>query len=757
MPSLTLDRIFNDPDLSGSPPESLRFSPDAQYVSFLKPSAEDFERLDIWAFETATGKATMLVDSAKLEIGNRALSDEEKAIRERKRIRHIGIVEYFWAPNSTAILFPANGCLFLYSLVEKTLRQVTQSEVFATDIQFSPNGEYLSYVANQNIFCIHIESKKVTALTSDGGGTISNGIAEFIAQEEMHRFEAYWWSPDSAKIAFTQTDESPIEVSQRYEIESDSFGVFDQRYPFAGTPNAWVRVGIVSIAHSPLKAGIEAGIKSSVETQTVNANAVASEKPHIEWVALDSDRDGYVCRVNWLSNSTQLAIQIQARNQQKLELKIWDCNNTSPQQAAKTVLTETSETWVNLHNCFTSLKDPNLFIWASEKSGFNHLYVESIDGDHSQQLTNGNWVVQSLLGCDEESSLVFFAGLRDTPLESQLYSVKIANGSAQENENEPQLISAPGFNHQFQPSKDATYFIDRFSNSDQPPAVNLIDATGHTIVEIYVNSLDNTHPFKPYVAGRAEIENGTLEADDGQQLHYRLLKPQSTSQDKDSRFPVIVVVYGGPGVQRVQQEWIPPWYHYMTQRGYGILQLDNRGTTNRGVKFESAIYQTLGDIEVRDQLTGVTYLKTLPWVDPERLGVFGHSYGGYMTLMLMMKSPDTFKAGISVAPVTDWGLYDTHYTERYLGLPSENQGGYAASNVFPYVSELKGQLLVIHGMADDNVLFTNSTKLYKALQDENLPFEIMNYPGSKHGLTGRKVNLHRYNLMDRFFDKHLGF
>ena len=238
-------------------------------------------------------------------------------------------------------------------------------------------------------------------------------------------------------------------------------------------------------------------------------------------------------------------------------------------------------------------------------------------------------------------------------------------------------------------------------------------------------------------------------------MHYRLFKPEGTEQP-DRKFPVIVVVYGGPGVQRVQNEWIPPWYHYMTQRGYGILQLDNRGTANRGVAFESLIYRQLGDVEVQDQLTGVAYLKSLPWVDSSRLGVFGHSYGGYMTLMLMMKSPDTFRAGISVAPVTDWQLYDTHYTERFLGSPVDNPEGYAASNVFPYISSLSGQLLVIHGMADDNVLFTNSTKLYKALQDENLPFEIMNYPGAKHGLTGRKVNLHRYSLMDRFFDQHLG-
>jgi len=730
MSSLTLDRIFNDPDLSGSPPESLKFSPDSQYVSFLKPREDDFERLDIWAFETKTGRSALIVDSSQLAFEDRPLSDEEKAIRERKRIRHTGIVEYFWSPDSGSILFPVSGCLYLYSLADKSLQLMTNPDVFATDVRFSPNGKFLSYVANQNLFCVEIENRHSHTLTTDGGGTISNGIAEFIAQEEMHRFEAYWWAPDSSKVAFTQTDETPVEVSQRYEIEADSFGVFDQRYPFAGKPNAKVRVGIVSI------------------------DTKATEQSPIEWLNLGNDQENYICRVNWISDSVRLAVQVQPRNQQQLDLKIWQCGTDVENQCANTVLTETSETWINLHNCFRSLKDPNLYLWASEKTGFNHLYIKSIDGSYSRQLTNGNWVVQSLLGYDEVRSLVFFTGLKETPLETHLYAV--GTNDDPEQVAEPVRLTKPGFNHQIQADRNNSFFIDRYSNPEQPPAVNLINADGSTSAALYINDLDNTHPYRPYVSANAVIEYGVLDATDGQQLHYRLFKPGTAEQNPEKKFPVIVVVYGGPGVQRVQNEWIPPWYHYMTQRGYGILQLDNRGTANRGVAFEAPIYQQLGDVEVQDQLTGVDYLKSLSWVDSTRLGVFGHSYGGYMTLMLLMKSPETFKAGISVAPVTDWHLYDTHYTERFLGLPAENPEGYVSSNVFPYISGLSGQLLVIHGMADDNVLFTNSTKLYKALQDENLPFEIMNYPGAKHGLTGRKVNLHRYNLMDRFFDKHLG-
>ena len=729
MPSLTLDRIFNEPDLSGSPPESLKFSPDSRYISFLKPGEDDFERLDIWAFEIATGQSTLLVDASQLNFGSRPLSDEEKAVRERKRIRHTGIVEYFWSPDAQSILFPVSGCLYLYSLPSKSLQQMTSREVSATDVRFSPDGKFLSYVTNQNLYCVSLDNKQVIQLTRDGGGAISNGIAEFIAQEEMHRFEAYWWAPDSSKIAFTQVDESPIEVSQRYEIDADSFGVFDQRYPFAGQPNASVKVGVISIDHS------------------------GTDLFPIEWLNLANETESYICRVNWLSDSVRLAVQVQPRNQQALAIKVWHCGLDVDDQKAKVVLTETSNTWLNLHDCFRSLKDPNLFLWASEQSGYNHLYIKSIDDSYSCQLTDGNWVVRSVLGYDEAKSLVYFSGSKETPLESHLYSV--SSHVSTEKNAEPTRLSASGFSHQFQADRNSRYFIDRYSNPEQPPAVSLIDAEGIKVTELYANKLNNAHPYTPYISQNASIEHGQLQASDGQQLHYRLFKPRAAEQT-DSKTPVIVVVYGGPGVQRVQNEWIPPWYHYMTQRGYGILQLDNRGSANRGVAFESPIYQRLGEVEVEDQLTGVAYLKSLPWVDSSRLGVFGHSYGGYMTLMLMMKSPGTFKAGISVAPVTDWELYDTHYTERFLGSPLENSAGYTASNVFPYISGLSGQLLVIHGMADDNVLFTNSTKLYKALQDQNLPFEIMNYPGAKHGLTERKVNLHRYSLMDRFFDQHLG-
>ena len=711
---LSLQRIYGDPAIDGETPIQLRFSPDGKLVTYLKSAAENFEQLNLWAYDTTTNQAALLVDAATL-VQNRVLSDAEKARRERQRITHSGIVEYHWSPTSEALLFPLEGNLYLYTPGDETsLKQLTGSDTFETDIKFSPDGNYLSFVRDQNLFVIELSTGTETQLTTDGGGNISNGLAEFIAQEEMHRFEGYWWSPDSQQIAFTRVDESPVLLSQRYEIDADNFGVFDQRYPFTGTSNARVDLGVVSLNDG-----------------------------NTSWPDLARDPESYICRINWFKDSQHLAVQIQSRNQQLLELhKLHLPTNTS-----QVLITEQSDTWINLNNNFTALKD-NAFIWGSERSGYNHLYLYDETGKLLHTITGGDWVVSDVKAVDASTDelKIYFSANKDTVLESQLYVADLATPGHY------QRITEAGYHHTVSISQDRKYFIDRCSSALTPPAVLLRSISGELVEPLVSNELNQDHPFAPFKDNRGTVTFGELTAEDGQALHYRLIEP--CNRNPGQTYPVIITVYGGPGVQRVTNEWIPAWHHYMAQRGYGLLQLDNRGSTNRGKAFEAPIYKQLGVAEVSDQLVGLQFLKQLDWVDENRIGVFGHSYGGYMTLMLMMKS-DSFKAGVSVAPVTDWGLYDTHYTERYLSHPEDNPHGYKASNVFPYAKDLSGKLLIIHGMADDNVLFTNSTKLYKVLQDENIQFDIMNYPGAKHGLAGRKTNLHRYSLMDRFFDNNL--
>jgi len=364
-----------------------------------------------------------------------------------------------------------------------------------------------------------------------------------------------------------------------------------------------------------------------------------------------------------------------------------------------------------------------------------------------RQLTQGKWVVKQIRAVDEKNGKVFFTANKETPLEQHLYSVDLHTPS------EPIKITKRKGTHSIQFAQDAKTYIDRYSNATRPTQVSLHKANGEQIVFLDENKLDESHPLSSYQSDWIAPEFGRISNNGDADLYYRLYKPYNYKTNK--QYPVIIYTYGGPGSQQVADKWSSPFLQYLAQQGYVVFTLDNRGSANRGTKFESAIYKQLGNIELQDQLAGVDFLKNLPFVDPDNIGIFGHSYGGYMTLMAMFKEGDTFKAGVSIAPPTDWRLYDTHYTEHYLGLPSENPEGYERSSVFPYVDGLEGSLLIVHGMADDNVLFSHSTKLLKTLQDKAIPFETMVYPGKKHGLRGKNTKIHLHHSIVRFFDRNL--
>jgi dipeptidyl-peptidase-4 len=303
-------------------------------------------------------------------------------------------------------------------------------------------------------------------------------------------------------------------------------------------------------------------------------------------------------------------------------------------------------------------------------------------------------------------------------------------------------------------SFDASFYVDNFTSSTQPPQVSLHTADGKLLAQLLENRLNAQHPDAPYLADNSLPEIGTLAAPDGQTLYYRLFKPRHF--DPTKRYPAIVDVYGGPGIQRVLDNWTGASFtQILTRAGYVVFQLDNRGSAFRGTAFQAPIHDQLGNVEVADQLQGAFWLGSQAFVDPARIGVWGWSYGGYMTLMLMFKAPDVFHVGVSGAPVTDWALYDTHYTERYLDRPQNNAAGYSASSVLPYAKDLKGKLLVMHGMADDNVLFLHSTKLFRKLQYLEKPFDIMVYPGAKHGLTRQLDGRHAYATILRYFNERL--
>lgn len=727
MKHLTLERVFSAPDLAGSPPQAVRFSPDGRRVTYLKENTGQARILDLWQYSLDSRTESCLVAAAQLEDAGRVLSDVEKAMRERKRISQSGIVEYAWSPDGTKLLFPVQGNLYLFDITSHEVTALTTNSTHESHAHFSPDGQHVSFIRDQDLWVLPVERPgDIRRLTTDGGGLVSNGVPEFIAQEEMHRFEGYWWSPDGTAIAFLRVDESPVETSTRYEIDADDFQVFEQRYPFAGTANACVAVRIVSLADG----------KTSDLGEFGNS-------------------EHYLARLNWLPDSEHVAIQVQDRRQQVLRLLKLGVASGKAEQ----LLEETSDSWINLHDNLRFLGDGR-FIWSSERDGFSHLYLHQADGALAAQLTRGNWQVARLRGVLANGDILF-DGFADTPLEKHLYLA----GAGRES---PERLTAEGAWHETilaprahrslsgPPSAEAGSsapgigFLDTSSSPTRPTHLELVRADG-THEVLFANDPDQPeHPFYSFRHVQGEIEFGTIAAEDGQALHYRIMRPRGAVN-----VPVIVNVYGGPGVQRVTRQWQPAWCNYLLQQGYALFQLDNRGSSNRGKTFESPIYRQLGKVEVADQVSGILFLKTLDWVDPTKIGVFGHSYGGYMTLLLLALAPGLVRAGVSVAPVTDWRLYDTHYTERYMDLPDANTSGYQASSVFSTLPGLADDLLVIHGMADDNVLFTHSTRLFRALQAQNKPFEIMTYPGSKHSLAERDVSIHRYGVIERFFARTL--
>lgn len=712
---LELERLFADPALSGATPRSLSMAPDGSRVTYLKGKAEDANRLDLWQYHIKDGKHSLLVDADSLISGAESLSDEEKARRERMRLFASGIINYSWSKNSDALLFPLNGDLYYYQLSSKTAKKLTDSSEFETDATISPTGRYVAFIRAQNLFVMDIASGKETQLTTDGGGDIKNGMAEFVAQEEMGRMTGYWWAPDDSKIAFTRTDESGVAEVVRNEIYADEIKLFNQRYPYTGTANAKIQLGVVT-----LKDG------------------------SINWLPHGENEDIYIPRVEWTKNARYLSYQWQSRNQQQLELRLVDLSNNQQ----RVLVSETSKTWLNLHDDLYFLANEQGFIWASERDGYKHLYLYDFNGKLKRQLTSGNWVVDELDAVNEKQSLMYFTGRKDTPLERHLYQVSLTDGNIKR-------LTEAGYDHALVMAKDGSSFIDSFSNVSTPTKVALRGLDGKVLTWLEQNELDSKHALTPYHAALNPPRFGTLEAEDGQTMHYRLFAPKTFQQGK--QYPVIVSVYGGPHAQRVTNSWSPRdlYLHYLVQQGYLVFQLDNRGSYNRGKAFEDPIYLKLGEVELKDQIRGVEYLRSLPYVASDKIAIYGHSYGGYMAIMAMFKAADYFTAGVSGAPVTDWALYDTHYTERYLGHPEQNAQGYTDSAVFPYADGLKGNLMIYHGMADDNVLFTHSTKLYKQLQDKGLMFDMSNYPGSKHSMFGQPVQTHLHKSITQFFERHL--
>jgi len=705
---IPLERVFSSPALSGPTPREARISPDGHYVTLLKNRPEDKERYDLWAIDTATGSERMLVDSKKVGSGG-TISEEEKMRRERARIAGTkGITEYGWAPDSHSILMPIDGDLFLATL-DGNVRRLTNTAATEIDPKVSETGRYLSFMRDHNLYVMDAASGQEHPLTTDGGGTLSWGAAEFVAQEELGRDTGQWWSPGDRYIAVARVDESPVQIVKRAAIGASGTDLIEQRYPAAGTRNAIVDLYVMTPdGQSKVK------------------------------VDLGSDPDYYLARVDWAKDGRSLYVQRLSRDQKRLDMLRID-----PATGHGDVLfSETSPTWVNLTDNFKPLKDGS-FIWSSERSGYSHLYRWK-NGKWTQ-LTRGDWAVDKVAGIDEKMRRVYFTGTVETPLEQQLYWVSYDRASA------PVRVTEKGWYNNAVMDKAATHALVTRSNIAQPSQTYLADRTGKRLAWVEENALKPSHPYAPYLDSHRKPVFGSITGPDGSKLYYRMLTPRL---EPGKRYPVFFYVYGGPHGQQVTDAWYSqlPLHEALADRGWIVFTLDNRGTNRRGTKFESAVYRDMGDAEVQDQLAGVEWLKRQAFVDARKIAVMGWSYGGYMTLKLLEKAPGVFAAGAAVAPVTKWELYDTAYTERYLGNPALDAKPYETSGALADAVKIRDPLLLVHGMSDDNVVFQNSTELYARLQQSKHPFEMMAYPGATHAIAGEGPQTHVWTTIIRFLD-----
>ena len=718
---LTLARIFADPSLGGPTPRGVKVAPDGRRVALLRGRAANGHQLDLWMYDVKTGQLEMRVDSAQLS-PQENLSDAERARRERERSADFhGIVDYDWAPDSRHVLFTLGGNLYLYDLDARSnaaLRRLQTTHPLI-DPQVSPRGRFVSFVRDQDLWVIDLRSGEERRLTRDGGGSIHNAEAEFIAQEELLQTSGYWWAPDDSAIAYKRFDESAVPIARRTEIYPDRTDMVEQRYPFAGDPNVSVKLGVVAPTGGDTR-----------------------------WIDLGSDQDIYLTRADWTPDGRRFAYQRLARDQHRLDLILVDAATLHETP----LVSETSPVWVNLSDDLRFLRKQRSFIWSSEHSGTKHLYLYDLDGHLRHALTMGAWNVDGVLAVDESAGLVYLASNKDAVIDRQVYTVRLDGGDAAT----PRRISRGDGWHSAQFARGSprvALYVDAFSDSATPPQVSINAPDGSRLAWIEANALDATHPYWPYHDRHVAPQFGQIRAEDGQDLQYSLMKPPGF--DATRRYPVFLYVYGGPSVQNVRHAWPNMIDEFMAQQGYVVFTLDNRGSARRSRAFQDPIRGRLGEVEVHDQLAGVHWLEGLPWIDAKRIGVFGWSYGGYMTLMLLAKGSDVIAAGAAVAPVTDWRLYDTGYTERYLGTPKNNAQGYADSAVFSALDGLKSPLLLAHGMADDNVLFVNSTHLMSELQNRGVQFELMTYPGAKHGLSTPQMKLHVYTAIRDFFDQRV--
>lgn len=715
---LTPERVFSSPSLNGPVAKGVSLSPDGQLVAFLRSREDNVDVQDLWAAPTGEGEPYKLIDARALVPDAGELSEAEKARRERMRISARGVVEYSWDQQGRYILAPLEGDIFLANRADGKVRRLTETPADEIDAKVSPKGSYVSYVRDQNLVVYDLASGKETPITDDGAGLITWATAEFIAQEEMDRDTGYWWSPDERYIAMTRVDESPVDIVPRFEITGGGATMVEQRYPRAGRPNAVVELYVRDL---------QGGGRVKVD--------------------LGSNTDIYLARVNWSGDGKTLYVQRQSRDQKTLDLLSVDPTTG----ASRVILSQKAQAWVDLNDDFRVLSDGR-FIWSNEDSGWRHLYLYDRNGRRLRAITRGDYPVKHLDGVNEQTGDVYFtASMRDDkelPIEQQMFRANL-NRTV-----DPVAVTPGGGWWTVSVNGPATAYVGNYSDPATPTQSALYRIDGTRVRWIEENKLDASHPFAPYVSRLRTPEFGTMQSH-GQTLVWRMTTPPDF--DPSKKYPVVMQVYGGPGTGAgVQKSWQPLTNQLLTEAGYIVFRVDNRGEGDRSQAFETSIYRRLGIPAVEDQAQAAQWLKTLPYVDADHIAVMGWSFGGFLSLLTLTDKDAGLASALAGAAPTEWSLYDTHYTERYMSTPQANPEGYAATDVLPRLDDMTGRLLLLHGMADDNVIFGNATRVIDALQAKSVPFEMMLYPGQRHGVRGDPRQLQQWRTYLDFLDRTIG-
>ena len=709
---ITLSDIWASPKYYAKGAEEIRWMKDDNRYSRLERIQKDKTELNI--YDVQSGK--------KLE----TILDESK-LKDPATGEALTVLRYEFSPKESFVLLVTESYpLYRHSSSERVMLYDRKNNRIAKlfdgkpvySPSFSPDESKIAFVFQNNLYVAPLTSLKAEQITKDGKkNSIINGMCDWVYEEEFSFTKAYEWAPDGNKIAWLRFDESDVpeygmDLYNSLYPERETF-----KYPKAGEKNALVQLFIRDLLKNK-------------NTQ----------------VDLGTETDQYIPRIAWTNAGDQLMALRMNRLQNKLDFLLINGKDGSN----KVLMQEVSKAWVDIHEHMAVqlyfLKDNKNFIWVSEKDGYTHLYLHSLESGEGQKLTSGNWDVTDFYGVDEAMGFVYFAAADRSPMERHIFRVTLSGTALTP-------LSQDAGTHSAAFSTGFNYFVHSYSNDTLPPQIVLRTRETSEIRVLEDNarlkeSLKNLKLHKKTYL--------TIPGADGTNLNAWMIRPNDF--DASRKYPVLMYVYGGPGSQTVKNAWEGPnafWYQHLADKGYIIISVDNRGTGNRGSAFKMSTYRQLGKLEAEDQIAAANWIKNQSWADGERIGIWGWSFGGYVTALCLTKGQGVFKAGISVAPVTNWKYYDTIYTERFLQTPQLNESGYEDNSPVNYAKNLEGRYLLIHGTADDNVHLQNSMDFAQALIRNGKDFEMFMYPDRNHSIYGPGVRIHLYRKMTKFIEENL--